>query len=113
MLHQLIYLSHATKLYSDAELVRILEKSRSNNARLWITGLLLYHEGSVIQVLEGENDTVHSLYKRICHDSRHGGIILLIDGAIERRSFPDWSLGFRQLSADDLSKLHPSARDRR
>ena len=71
----LVYLSAASYPYAHEDLKEILLKSRRNNEARNITGLLLYHEGSIIQVLEGEKEQVHSLYQTISRDPRHKNIL--------------------------------------
>ena len=65
MIYYLVYISAASHLYSDAELSQILSTSQLNNSRKNITGILLYHEGSLLQVLKGDKETVTDLYLKI------------------------------------------------
>jgi len=104
-MHTLIYLSASSSLFSDEEIVDILSTSRSNNLRLNITGLLLYHEGSILQILEGEREVIYALYNKIRLDRRHKSVIKLLDKNIDERSFADWSMGFKQISNHDWSEL--------
>ncbi len=78
----------------DAELVALLRKARAHNQRHHITGVLLYHAGQFVAVLEGPHEAVRALYERIRRDARHRNVLLLSDGPSERRVFPDWSMGF-------------------
>lgn len=94
----LVYLSSAKIPFSPTELEHILRGSRENNARLGVTGLLLYEEGNIIQLLEGKEATVRELYQKIRQDSRHGGFIVLLEETVEAREFPDWSMAFRYVS---------------
>ncbi|MEO5977941.1 MAG: BLUF domain-containing protein [Chryseolinea sp.] len=105
-MHTLIYLSASSTLYSKEDIIDILKKSRSNNLALKVTGLLLYHEGSIIQILEGEEEVVRALYDKIRLDSRHKSMIKMLDKSISDRSFADWSMGFKQISDDDWSELN-------
>ncbi|GHA58902.1 BLUF domain-containing protein [Pontibacter akesuensis] len=101
---QLVYLSAAIKIMPDEELHSLLAQSRSNNERSGITGILLYHDGNFIQVLEGEEVQVMNLYYRIEQDSRHRGIIKLFSSHISQRDFPDWSMGYKSLSAREYNE---------
>lgn len=96
-MRQLVYVSSAVRLFTDQELAELLRVSRSNNERGGITGMLLYAGGNFIQAIEGPPDTVAALETRIGLDDRHRGIITLIDGPVEERSFPEWSMGFRRM----------------
>lgn len=100
-----IYVSSATHPFSHAELLDILTKSRLNNAKLNITGMLLYKDGNIIQVLEGEETVVRTLYAKIARDPRHQAIIKLLQGTVEARQFPEWSMGFNDLNHVDLASI--------
>ena len=104
-MYNLIYISSAVSLYSNEELIDILTTSRLNNTRLKITGLLLYNEGSILQVLEGEEEVIHATYDTISRDNRHKGLIKMIDFGIKERNFIDWSMGFKQVSNNDWSQI--------
>lgn len=91
---QLIYASAGTVDFSDGDLKELLAKARINNASLEVSGMLLYHEGSFLQILEGEQEVVLELYNKIERDSRHGNVKMLLRSEIEERSFGDWKMGF-------------------
>lgn len=101
----LIYLSAATKLFSNIDLLDILTVSRLKNLSLGITGLLIYHEGSIIQILEGDDLQLNFVFNSIKNDARHKNIIKYGNFNITERSFPDWSMGFKQISDDNWKKL--------
>ena len=104
-MHYDLYVSSATRPFSKAELVELLERSRLNNTRLGLTGMLLYKDGNFMQVLEGEESETQRLMAAIERDPRHTGFVRLIRGETEDRQFPDWSMGFRDLSSPDVSSL--------
>ena len=60
-LHRLIYLSAAVGVLRADELDRILLRSKASNSGAGITGLLLFHEGSFLQMIEGPAAGVMSL----------------------------------------------------
>lgn len=101
----LIYISTATKLLTDPELVQILTASRRNNEKNNITGVLLYSEGTFIQLLEGPIEALNNIYEAIVHDTRHKNVIKLVEEDIEKRSFNDWTMGFRSINAYQLETL--------
>lgn len=94
---QLLYVSGATGPVSEADIAQILEASRRNNARLGVTGMLLYADGAFIQVLEGEEETVKALARRISQDRRHRNYMVLCEHHAEARAFGDWQMGFKEL----------------
>ncbi len=77
-----------------ADIGRILDASRRNNARDGITGGLLFSQGCFAQVLEGPLDAVENTFERIQCDERHGDVTVLQSGPIAARDFPDWSMAF-------------------
>jgi hypothetical protein len=91
---QLIYGSSAVKGFSEVELARILLGARRTNAALGVTGMLLYHDGAFLQVLEGDERNVKAVFERIGKDPRHRRVMILIERNIEARQFEDWSMGF-------------------
>lgn len=82
----------------------ILEKSRKNNARLGITGMLIYIEGTILQILEGEREIIEQMFLVIKDDARHTSVVRILEGAIEKRNFSDWSMGLRLISKEDFDK---------
>ncbi|WP_184542432.1 BLUF domain-containing protein [Mucilaginibacter sp. FT3.2] len=108
----LVYVSTAKRLMTDDELLDILTVSRTRNKANHITGMLLYNQGTFIQVLEGEKQNVDKIYNSIEHDARHKNIIKLITGTITNRNFPEWSMAFASVNAETLQEfegfLNPS-----
>ena len=98
----LVYVSFATVPFSDADLVALLEKSRRNNTRDGISGMLLYRDGDFLQVLEGPEDAVRAAYARIARDNRHGRIMMLDESEISERAFGDWSMGYRRVKRGEV-----------
>lgn len=100
-----VYASAATRDLDTEELKAILEAARKNNARLGLTGMLLYAEGSFFQVLEGPPEVVDALYATIEHDKRHAQVTLIIREPIPKRHFDSWTMGFYRVSRDELIGL--------
>ena len=96
----LVYISTATGVMTDDDLKDILAASRRNNPAAGITGMLLYRDGLFIQTLEGEEDAVEKLYRKISRDPRHTEIMRLYYHPAKERRFGDWSMGFNKLEAD-------------
>lgn len=94
----LIYCSTAVQLFSEEALHALLAQSRERNASEDITGLLLYHNGGFVQVLEGEETTVRNVFSSILRDERHHSLITVIEEPISERAFPNWRMAFRNLS---------------
>jgi hypothetical protein len=101
MVYFLLYVSSATRLFSRTELDEILEISRRNNTAVDVSGILLYKDGNLMQLLEGAEPAVTTLYARIGRDSRHKDLTMIWDGTEEERQFPSWSMAFRDLDGPD------------
>jgi hypothetical protein len=99
------YVSAATTPMSDDAIAALLTKARSNNARDGITGALLYHRDRFIQIIEGEDATVHERFTAIAGDPRHRSVQKMREKAIGERQFPQWTMGFRAASAESLKQL--------
>jgi Sensors of blue-light using FAD len=110
-MYHLIYVSQAVQPMTEPELAGILEKSRNHNRRDGITGLLIYkfapssNRANFMQLLEGEKAEVLKAFERIKSDRRHHTKIVLEEGEIVARNFPDWSMGFRNIDEADLARF--------
>ena len=67
--------------------------------------MLIYMQGKFIQVLEGDQQKVEAIYKKIQDDPRHKQISKVLVGNSPERIFNDWSMGFRNLSDLDFISL--------
>lgn len=107
-MHYLIYMSRAAVPLPAAALVDLLRQAQAANREAGITGLLVYHEGRFMQVLEGEQAAVMATYGRILRDPRHREVHKLTERKIAARSFPVWSMAFQEtdrLRFDQLIQL--------
>ena len=95
---QLIYASAAVRPFSKLELDRLLTKARVRNSTHGVTGMLLYHSGSFLQVLEGPEGGVESIFASIERDPRHRNTKLLARKLISRGEFTEWTMGFENTS---------------
>jgi hypothetical protein len=104
-LNYIIYVSQAVKLMKEEELAELLKISRRNNEAKNITGVLLYGDGSFIQVLEGSVNEIEFAFESIKADKRHNNITHMISGELPERNFPDWKMGFISLNKEKFKKL--------
>ena len=110
-MHYLIYVSQAVRPMNPDELSAILQASRARNTSASVTGLLIYrfshdeNRGNFLQLLEGDRAAVEATWRRIEADSRHHTKIVLEEGDTPDRSFPDWSMGFRNVDAPVLARF--------
>lgn len=104
-LAHLIYASTAVDRFGEPELVALLCRAREANARVGVTGMLLYVDGSFFQVLEGEPDAVERQFAKIAADPRHSGIVTIIKEPIAKRSFGEWTMGFAAMSPEECGRV--------
>lgn len=105
-----VYVSSSVGILTDDQVLDILRVSRRNNERLGITGMLLYKDGNFMQVLEGTETAIRQVMTAITADPRHKGYLQLLKGSLEERQFPNWSMGFHNLSnltGEDLKAFTP------
>lgn len=116
-LYGLLYRSRASRALDERDLLPILTTSLRNNARVGVTGVLLYGPpdappeadpdapispllvpfegpGVFVQWLEGPEEAVRATYHRIEEDARHTEVEVLGDGVHrrDRRLFPSWAM---------------------
>jgi len=103
VIFQLIYTCALRDDVGASELDTIAESSRVRNMAKGLTGILLCKEGSVLQVLEGEEVIVKNLYQKISQDPRVTNPLVLIQRRSDKREFPRWSMGYRNADTDDIS----------
>ena len=105
-LYKVMYISSATREMSGEELETMMAKCREKNAFFEITGYMVYHEGNIIQLLEGSRAKVEYIYNTIRMDSRHQDIVELCKAPIENRIFSDWQMGFQCIDRQRIKKVN-------
>ena len=91
---QVFYVSRATTAFDNAQIQSILQASRRQNARLDVTGCLLFSGHCFAQVLEGRQAVVSALARKIAADPRHVGVRVLSEGQRDERDYADWAMGY-------------------
>ena len=96
MLVELLYcsISVAPQL-TNVDIAQILASARRRNLAEDITGMLIYHRGEFVQILEGRKKSVENLYEKfIDADPRHTRIYKEQENTISHRRFNKCSMGF-------------------
>ena len=112
-MHKILYSSRARTAIDEDELQEILRVSRRNNEAAGVTGILLHYpatdrqQATFLQVLEGERDTLESVYARISEDPRHDYMKLLSSEDTVARRFGDWTMGLQYVTDEDLQHVLP------
>ncbi len=104
---QLVYMSRAQEDLKDQDIENILQTARDFNSKNNITGLLLFHSGIFLQVLEGDKNTIEELYyKKIRVDNRHTDVTLMLLISGNPRIFEDWSMKYKQLTQINIETIN-------
>jgi len=104
-MHYLIFISLATKLFTEDEINDIVIPGRKNNAANNVTGLLLYSEGVFMQIIEGSKTDVAETYKRIAADTRHKKVVVIVEGEHDTRTFPGLDMAYSLANKDFVEKM--------
>lgn len=94
MLVRLVYVSYANSAMSEKEIGEILEKSKANNGKMNISGVLMYSDRYFLQCLEGERKDVNKTYLRIAADTRHSRCMQIEYSQVDSRLFTNWSMEY-------------------
>ena len=108
---QLVYISRSTfvpeKLTSGIQpnVARILLKSRANNEKNGLVGVLYFGDNNFFQCLEGEQSAVETLYQKLLLDPRHKDLKIIVKKSINTLSFSNWSMKYVPLESKMKSIL--------
>ncbi|OQX21220.1 MAG: hypothetical protein BWK80_34050 [Desulfobacteraceae bacterium IS3] len=92
--YSVIYVSRASDSITHDEIKQILHSARKENSELGITGFLIFNKGYFLQLLEGRQDSVDELLRKIADDRRHDDVRIVLRTFNERRLFSDWTMGY-------------------
>ena len=98
MLIRVFYVSTAVGPQTTTVTGSILKTAQAWNAEHGVTGVLCQGQGVFLQVLEGERDTVTSLYERITADRRHTNVDMIHCENITERRYGRWAMAHVSLS---------------
>ena len=107
---QMIYISRSTfaptelKNGIEPNVARILLKSRTNNKKNGLVGVLYFGNGCFFQCLEGAAEAVDKLYETLLKDTRHKDLKVLSRKPIDALSFSSWNMKHVPLE-DEMTKL--------
>ena len=87
--YRLIYTSHAV---APVDLDALLKQAWVNNPSTGITGGLVFLDNVYFQYLEGNYESVETVFKKILVDSRHRDVKVLERRSIQKRMFKTWAM---------------------
>ncbi|TCO72955.1 BLUF domain-containing protein [Rhodovulum euryhalinum] len=96
----LLYRSSAHRTLDGDTVIGILSQSLRNNPGNGLTGFLHVDRNHFLQYLEGPRVPLMRMATRISKDRRHRDFVILAEGTIDERFFPDWDMG--QIADENL-----------
>lgn len=95
-MESLFYISEGQIGHEEASsrIASLVEGSLVKNARLNLTGALLFTGTHFVQILEGPNEQLDQLMRSIERDIRHTNVTVIDRGPITTRQFPKWGLAY-------------------
>ena len=109
-LRQVVYISQATRDFTEADLDELVKVSDNNNRKHGITGAMLYLENAFIQVIEGEDSDIAQLLKNLYADTRHRDIRIVSDSVVPARNFQNWSMGIIRPPQEERNRVQEEFR---
>jgi uncharacterized Fe-S cluster-containing MiaB family protein len=110
MLFHLFYVSNLSSdipIESANQVIdAILSKANAYNPTRGLTGVLLFRAGIFLQLLEGPEAEVRTLFERIKKDPRNQNITEILAQPTQSRIFDQWSMGFREVSELDFKMVN-------
>jgi Sensors of blue-light using FAD len=101
----IVYASRAGAEFTSRDVRHKLKFfAQSQNSKYGISGMLVYCEGIFVQLIEGTELAVTSLYERIRCDPRHSDVDLLARTVSANRVYGKWTMGF--VDGDDELIAH-------
>ena len=87
---QVVYVSSAVQPMDAQALEQLAQDIARRNRSQNIGGLLMHHEGSFVQALEGPDEAVTAAFRRIRKDPRHRGVHVLLWDQVSEREYGHW-----------------------
>lgn len=102
-MHLIIYSSKLSPkvLHVDEMMTDVISKAKINNLKLEVSGLLFYHQGQFLQMIEGSKENLESLMSIIETDERHFDIHRIVDEKVTQRGFQEWNMDSFNLSDNE------------
>lgn len=107
---RIIYISKATfdvanpSNIINAQVQQILEKSRLNNSKNNLNGILYFGDGFFFQCLEGPKKSVENLYDKLKVDPRHKDLKIVSYERINSINYSNWKMKYAHIEKE-MQKL--------
>jgi hypothetical protein len=101
-MYRIIYKSRSVQPLNWDIVRDITSKSESNNESCGVTGVLLASSSHFLQALEGNFESINSIFRRIAKDERHCDLSIISFSVVDARLFGSW--GMRGIGAFDFNR---------
>ena len=107
---QLAYISKASREISPDELTELSIDAGFRNRAIDVTGLLVHHRGVFFQFVEGNEQVIRELFKRISQDVRHSNCKIIYTQESDTRLFSNWFTRYlsfeyiKEITGEELSE---------
>lgn len=101
MITRYVYVSTATNM--DPGILHGIGLSSQNyNKTHNVTGILIQIENEYMQIIEGPEKVVKTLYEKIEHDPRHKWVTLIHTEKTFKRTFGEWNMAVANIQKKNL-----------
>jgi hypothetical protein len=96
-MHRLLYISESLIEHSEADraLKSLVAQAETKNAKLGLTGALIFTGDNFAQVLEGPKDILHIMMSSIYNDPRHKNVVIVSKSPVATRQFSNWQMAYQ------------------
>jgi hypothetical protein len=102
------YISEFAAPMTAEQISELARRSAENNQRDDITGMLVASGSIFFQLIEGPDEAIDSLFRRIQADDRHHNVLLLgIEQGDLKRVCPDWAMAKADVSELTQERVEP------
>jgi hypothetical protein len=101
-MYRIIYKSRSVQPLSWDIIRDISKKSEFHNESCGVTGVLLASRSHFMQALEGNFESINSVFRRIARDERHCELSIIGFSVVDSRLFGSWVM--RGIGAFDFNK---------
>ena len=106
MKYSILYKSKAISTFQLADIQTMLNKSKRFNKANDITGLIIYYDAQFLQLIEGEEDQIKTLYDLILNDERHSDVETILSQPTNDTLWNKWSMAFYHFSDSEVDNNH-------
>lgn len=109
----MVCVSSAEEILNKEEVEQLLAEARSKQALNGLTGIIIFSDGNVLMLVEGEKDVVQAQFTGILRSPKHHSVMKIADMAIPHRYFEDYPLAFKPIHSEQLKSLDDFAEPER